>query len=98
MQNSVGSGFLVQAGDFGLSPHDERLLLTNYHVVNEFGASPGIKPENAEVVFEAGENSRIYEVESIVWCSPIVRHDASFLRLKGGVEGSRRSLSRQAYQ
>ncbi len=81
----VGSGFLVRAGDFGLTPSEEVLLLTNFHVVNAHGASDGLKPRNAQVVFEAQADHRAYHVESIVWTSPIERHDASFLRLEGGV-------------
>lgn len=88
MKNPIGTGFLVRAGDIGLSPADESLLLTNYHVVNEYGASPGIKPDNAEVVFESSAGDRCLDVECIVWCSPIVRHDASLLRLKGRADGA----------
>jgi S1-C subfamily serine protease len=85
--NRVGTGFLVRAGDFGLEPADDLLVLTNFHVVNEHGASPGIKPEDAEIAFEASDNPRRFDVETIVWTSPPDRHDASFLRLKKPVEG-----------
>jgi hypothetical protein len=83
MGNAIGTGFLVRAGDLGLF-RDEILLLTNFHVVNPYGASPGIKPDEAVVVLEAQADNRFYEVESIVWSSPIARHDASLLRLKSG--------------
>ena len=38
----------------------ELLVLTNFHVVNEHGASPGIKPEDAEVVFEAVTRTGVF--------------------------------------
>ena len=56
--------------------------MTNFHVVNEHGASPGVKPEDAEVVFEAIASDRVHLVDRIVWTSPIERHDASLLRLQ----------------
>ncbi|MGH6900574.1 MAG: trypsin-like serine peptidase, partial [Geminicoccaceae bacterium] len=83
----IGTGFLVRAADLGLEPGEELLVLTNFHVVNEHGASPGIRPENAEVVFEAVDTERTYPVDRIVWTSPIERHDATLLRLESPVTG-----------
>ena len=83
----VGTGFLVRARDLGREPPDELLVLTNFHVVNEHGASPGIRPVDAEVVFEAVDGNRAYLVESIVWSSSEARHDASLLRLAETVTG-----------
>ena len=83
----LGTGFLVRAADLGLEPGDELLVVTNFHVVNEHGASPGVKPEDAEVVFEAADPDRVYLVDRIVWSSPIERHDATVLRLQTPVEG-----------
>jgi hypothetical protein len=78
----LGTGFLVRAADLGLEPGEELLVMTNFHVVNEHGASPGVKPEDAEVVFEAIAPDRVHPVDRIVWTSPIERHDASLLRLQ----------------
>jgi tetratricopeptide (TPR) repeat protein len=83
----IGTGFLVRAGDLGREPADELLVLTNFHVVNERGASPGIRPEEAEVVFEAAATERAYGVKEIVWSTPPDRHDASLLRLAEPVTG-----------
>jgi hypothetical protein len=58
----IGTGFLVRAGDLGRTPGDELLVMTNFHVVNEHGASPGIRPDAAEVVFEAVDANRAYAV------------------------------------
>jgi hypothetical protein len=81
----LGSGFLVHARDFGhgsTNASGELLLLTNAHVVNAHGAAPGIRPEDAEVVFEAVDPSTAYRVEALVWSSPVETHDASLLRLQ----------------
>jgi len=81
----VGTGFLVRAGDLGLGlgiTPDELLLLTNHHVINPQGSAPGIRPEQAEVVFEADDPGRAYEVDRLLWTSPVDAHDASLLRLK----------------
>jgi hypothetical protein len=82
----IGTGFLVRAGDLGLEPGDELLVLTNFHLVNEHGASESIRPQDAEVVFEAVKATRFYMVEQILWSSPVERHDASLLRLKTPVK------------
>ena len=78
----IGSGFLVRAGDLGLDPADELVAVTNFHVVNEHGVSPGIRPEEAEVAFEASESAQTVGVDAILWSSPPDRHDASILRLR----------------
>lgn len=87
MGSRVGSGFLVRAGDIGSDAGDELLVLTNFHVVNEHGASPGIQPAEAEVVFEAVDPGKAYAVTQLLWSSPPDRHDACLLRLAGPVSG-----------
>jgi hypothetical protein len=77
----IGTGFLVRGGDLGREPADEPLVLTNFHVVNEHGASPGIRPEDAEIVFEAIDPGMTHAIAEILWSSPSDRHDASLLRL-----------------
>ncbi|HEU4476117.1 MAG TPA: serine protease, partial [Methyloceanibacter sp.] len=83
----VGTGFLVRAADLGLEPREELLVMTNFHVVNEHGATPGVRPEEAEVVFEAADPNRVYPVDRILWSSPVERHDATLLRLQALVTG-----------
>jgi hypothetical protein len=83
----VGTGFLVRAGSLGLEPPHELLVLTNFHVVNKNGISPGVKPGDAEIVFEAADVDRVHTVEEIVWSSPPDRHDTSVLRLQQPVAG-----------
>lgn len=83
----VGTGFVVRAGDLGRSPPEELLVLTNFHVVNANGASPGIRPEEAEVALEAADEGKTYAVAEILWSSPPERHDASLLRIQPAPEG-----------
>jgi tetratricopeptide (TPR) repeat protein len=83
----VGTGFLIRAGDVGLAPGDELVVLTNFHVVNPNGASPGIRPEDAEIVFEAVDSDAVYEVDKLLWSSPPEQCDAAILRLNKVVTG-----------
>jgi tetratricopeptide (TPR) repeat protein len=83
----VGTGFLVRAGDLGREPAGELLVLTNWHVVNKDGVTPGIRPEDAQVCFEAVDAGRSWGVAEILWSSPPDRHDASLLRLDAPVAG-----------
>lgn len=83
-----GTGFLVRAGDFSrfgrkdIKP-DELLVLTNWHVVNEHGLHPGIRPEEVLIKFEAASTASSHSVSEIVWTRGVERHDAAFLRLTG---------------
>ena len=79
-----GTGFLVRAGDFGLTPPDEPLLLTCSHVLGppgEHEASRSLTPYQAEVVFESDDATRAYDFSELLWFSPVSQHDASLLRL-----------------
>jgi hypothetical protein len=81
-----GTGFLLRAGALGLQPLDELVVLTNFHVVNTEGAVDGLKPEAAEIAFEAVDGKAL-PVDAILRQSPPDRHDASVLRLKGAPAG-----------
>lgn len=83
--NRIGTGFLLRAGDIGLAPADELVVLTNFHVVNEHGAAPGIRPQEAEVVFEAADGTPTYLIDRILLSSPPEQCDASVLRLTQAV-------------
>jgi hypothetical protein len=82
-----GTGFLVRAGDVGLEPAAELVLLTNFHVVNAEGISPGIKPGDAEITFEAANPPQRFDAKGILWTSPVAELDATVLRLSGSVDG-----------
>lgn len=76
----LGTGFAVRAGDVGLEPAEELLVITNFHVVNPNGASPGIAPEHAEIVFEGSDRERVFQVDKLLWMSPPEQCDAAILR------------------
>ena len=82
MGKRLGTGFLVRAADLGLAPADALLVLTNFHVVNPDGLEPGIRPEDAELVFEAVDANTAHAVDALLWASPVDQHDAALLRLK----------------
>jgi hypothetical protein len=83
----IGTAFLVRGADLGLPAGDELLVLTNAHVINPLGATPGIRPDEAEVVFEAADGQGPFPVSEIVWTSPVEAHDATLVRLARPVIG-----------
>jgi hypothetical protein len=83
----MGTGFLAKAGDLGLEPSDELVVLTNFHVVNQEGALGALTPETTEIVFESIDPNQAWTVDKILRQSPHNRHDASVLRLEGAVAG-----------
>jgi hypothetical protein len=86
----VGTGFLVRGGDLNPSWGDERLLLTNAHVVSDDPADQALPGETAFATFEARDAAtgrrREHRVSSIVWHSSRSRLDASLLRLEPPVD------------
>ncbi len=85
--NRVGTGFVVRAADLGMEPADELVILTNFHVVNESGAHPGIRPDEARIVFEALDPPPEYFVDKLLWSSAPELCDACVLRLNRPVVG-----------
>ncbi len=83
----VGTGFLVRAGDLGLAPAEELMVLTNFHVVNQNGLHPGVAPGDSQIVFEAVDGRPTFDVAEIVWTAPPDRQDASVLKLRPAVTG-----------
>jgi lysozyme family protein len=83
----VGTGFLVRAGDLRLQPPEALLLLTNFHVINENGLSPGIRPRDAEVVFESVDAGRVYGANRIVWSSGVEQCDACVVEMGAPIAG-----------
>jgi hypothetical protein len=77
----IGTGWLVRAGALNRESDDELLVVTNFHVVNADGAHSGIRPDSAEVAFEAVDASKLHAVKEIVWSSPPDRLDCTLLRL-----------------
>lgn len=87
MGDRLGTGWLVRAASLNRQPGEELLVMTNFHVVNGEGAYNAIRPEAAEVVFEAVDAGKAYAVREMVWSSPPDRHDCSVLRLAEPVVG-----------
>jgi hypothetical protein len=76
-----GTGFLVRGGDILPPLSDEPCLLTNFHVVNRSGLGGGLRPDLAQVIFEAADETACYNVTEVAWESAIAYHDAALLRL-----------------
>jgi hypothetical protein len=81
-----GTGFLMKARDLGIE-RDEMVILTNHHVVNAEGSGEAIRPDAAEVVFEALSPVQRVDVDDVLWSSPPDRHDAAILSLKAQPSG-----------
>ena len=84
--NRLGTGFLVSAASLGMQP-PELLVVTSWYLVNQDGISPGIRPADAELVFEAADANKAYSIAAVLWSSPVTVHDASVLRLQDAVMG-----------
>lgn len=81
-----GTGFVVAARDFDARGPDagdrgERLLVTNYHVVNRCGLQ-ALRPENATAVFDAIDPAQEYTLGEVIWESPCTEQDVCVLRLQ----------------
>ena len=81
----IGTGFLMRSRDLGLDVADEVVFVTNFHVINQNGVSPGIRPQEAEIRFEVADSSPTFLVEQILWSSPTDVCDTTVLRLSGPV-------------
>lgn len=78
----IGTGFLVPGSVFGSADETERLLITNYHVVNRDGAGGALRSEDAEIAFEALDVKQRHRIVEILWSSPADRHDCSLMRVE----------------
>lgn len=77
----IGTCFLVKASDIKLNSTNELLVLTNFHVINPEGSGGALRPEDAQLAFEAIDMDKRYEIKEVVWCSPVDQHDSCLLRL-----------------
>jgi hypothetical protein len=77
---AFGTGWLVDGGEFFNDQERRLLLLTNAHVLSE-NEPKALRPNDATINFQVlGQR---YDVESIVWSSPVADYDATFVSLKG---------------
>jgi V8-like Glu-specific endopeptidase len=81
----IGTGFIVRGSDLHPGLGDELFILTNAHVVADPPRGPAIHPRDASVTITIAppeaNPGQVYEVEKIVWQSPMEEHDASLLKL-----------------
>jgi hypothetical protein len=87
----VGTGFIVRGGDFHSSLGDEKVLLTNAHVVSDNPEHrAAVRSEDVEIRFDAladGEGpTASLRVRALLWTSPPEALDVSVLRLAGDTE------------
>ena len=77
-----GTGWVVNAGTFFPCQEKRLLVLTNAHVVSAEDYPNALRPSATRVNFQVLQ--RIYEIEDVVWSSPVGELDATFLSLRGG--------------
>ena len=93
---SHGTGFLISASDIHPDYGDQKLLLTNAHVIwdkgwntNLTGDHGALQPDEARVVFEAEQPdgvSNIYTCQKeAIWQSPSYLHDVCLIPLNESV-------------
>jgi hypothetical protein len=86
---TIGTGFLVKAGDFFPEhrsiPGDERLLVTNAHVLGTTQPR-ALRPADAQITFDELAPAPCCNVSGIVWESPLGELDATFARLSSPPE------------
>ncbi len=81
--SNIGTAFAVRGEDLVDKWRGRVLLLTNYHVVNRNGLDRGLRPDEAELVFEAINASNSYRIKQVLWESPPHAFDCSVLLLDG---------------
>lgn len=91
-----GTGWLVQASDF-FPNRQGVLLLTNNHVISSTPNSLAIYPDECQVNFQA--MNEMFEVENeVIWESPYVQFDATFVKLKGVPKAPPLTLHKRAVE
>ncbi len=79
---AVGTGFLVRGSDIAASLGDEKLLLTNAHVISENERDRGaLSRDQARIKFELFDDAAVFRAKEVIWSSPKDEHDATLLRL-----------------
>jgi hypothetical protein len=76
---TIGTAFAVDGGSLVAKWAGRTLLLTNYHVVNRAGLAGGLRPEDAELVFEAIDRNVRYGIAKVLWESPREEFDCAIL-------------------
>ena len=61
-----GTGFIVEGSEIGGAELPHRILVTNYHVLNENGSGNAMRPAEAIVNLTLGESGTL-RVERVIW-------------------------------
>jgi Trypsin-like peptidase domain/Tetratricopeptide Repeats-Sensor len=82
----IGTGFLVRGGDFTPALGDDRIVVTNAHVISDPRCcEKAVSHQDASITFEAVDTTRRYSFEGILW-----QHcdlDCTLLRLEAVPNG-----------
>lgn len=81
----VGTGFVFRGGDVIPSLGDELCVMTNSHVVSEVADDEGINTEEAEIVFDAIDETKPYRFSHIERSWRRTYLDTTILRFQGAV-------------
>ena len=76
----IGTGWLVEGEDF-FPNYSGLLLITNAHVVSLHTPDSGLPPYQVRANFQ--ELKMIYELGEIIWSSPQINLDTTFVTIKG---------------
>ena len=63
----IGTGFMVRGGDFILALGDERIAVTNAHVISDPPSALAVSPRDATITFEAVDVAHRYGFTSVLW-------------------------------
>lgn len=86
VDEAVGTCFVVDPGDFGVTlDAGEILILTNHHVVNEDGAGTALRPAEVRIRFEAADgdaaDTLLGPVQVLSEANSLTAQDYALLRL-----------------
>ncbi len=79
--STIATAFVIDGGSLLDQWKGHTLALTNFHVVNREGLSPGLSPDSVELVFEAVDPARRHTIRQILWESPEREFDCVILQL-----------------
>ncbi len=78
---TIGTAFVIAGESLLEKWTGATLALTNFHVVNRHGVSQGLRPQDAELVFEAVDSNQRHRIKEILWESPPHQFDCALLLL-----------------
>jgi len=81
LNRTIGTAFVIAGANLLQKWTGATLALTNFHVVNRQGLSQGLRPQDADVVFEAVDPNQRHTIKQILWESPPHEFDCAILLL-----------------